>query len=268
MSNLPITSREYKLMLNVDRFKERKQGCEIFLGLIDFLITKEGGEITERQIKEEPRLTGYLDTPDLAMRQQGFSLRLREGTGATPDFQVNLKYRAPDRYLSAARDISSSKTDDIKFEEDILPPFVSKYSHSNTVKFDTKPDLDRMKQVIELFPGLAKLNINGNTPVTTIKNFIAVEVVRKLCKFRFGTAPAVKSSLSFWYLTRDENVWPLVAEFSFVYEASDQTDLDRLENFPIETVDGTDRFFSALRNQAGWLDPNGTTKTAFAIEVL
>lgn len=269
MSNLPVTSREYKLMLNVDRFKEREQGCKIFFGLVDFLIAKEGGEITEKQTKEERRLTSYRDTPDLALRQQGFSLRLREAVDASSDFQINLKYRAPDRYLSARQDMSSSKPDDPKFEEDILPPFVSKYSHSNTVKFGTKPELYHMQQVVGLFPGLAKLNINGNTPVTTIKNFIAVEVVRKLCKFRFGTAPAVKSSLSFWYLTAEENVWPMVAEFSFVYEASGgQAHPDKLENFPFETVDGADRFFGALRNQAGWLDPNGTTKTAFAIDVL
>ena len=77
-ANFPVTSREYKLMLNVDRFKDRIQGCETFLKLIDFLITKEGGTNIERQDKEDKRQTSYLDTEQLALSQRGFALRLRE----------------------------------------------------------------------------------------------------------------------------------------------------------------------------------------------
>lgn len=123
-----------------------------------------------------------------------------------------------------------------------------------------------MEQVVEISPALSKLEIPGNTPVITIKNFVAIEVVRKLRKFRFGSDVPVKSSLSCWYLTADENAWPLIAELSFVCEASPQTSQDLLENFPFDTVQGAGRLFSALQNQAGWLDPNGTTKTAFALE--
>jgi hypothetical protein len=32
ISNRPVTSREYKLMLNVDRFKDQEQASERFLG--------------------------------------------------------------------------------------------------------------------------------------------------------------------------------------------------------------------------------------------
>jgi hypothetical protein len=56
-TNFPVTSREYKLMLNTDRFKDRAQGSKVFLELIDFLITKEGGTVIERQDKEERRRT-------------------------------------------------------------------------------------------------------------------------------------------------------------------------------------------------------------------
>ncbi len=42
-SNYPVTSREYKLMLNVDRFMDRDRGAQVFLGLIEFLIKKAGG---------------------------------------------------------------------------------------------------------------------------------------------------------------------------------------------------------------------------------
>jgi len=265
-SDLPVTSREYKLMLNVDRFKDRQQGVEAFSRIVGFLAGKEGGEITEPQDTEEKRITSYLDTPELALRQQGFSLRLRDETGSDGGFQVNLKYRASDRYLSASRDLSASEKGKPKFEEDILPPFVSKFSHSMTIKKKTTPELSSIEQVSALFPGLALLGIDGKTVVKTIKNFSAVEIVRDFCKIKFGRARAVKASLSFWYLPGNENNWPLVAEFSFDYEAT--VSENGLESYPTELVEATNRFFSALQNQAGWVDLNGTTKTAFALDVL
>ena len=269
ISNLPITSREYKLMLNADRFKDRDQGCQVFLGLIDFLIRKEGGNILEKQDKEEKRQTSYLDTPELALHQHGFALRLRKEAKAEDGFQLNLKYRASDRYFSAAQDLSSPQADKTKFEEDILPPFVSKFSHSSSIKTKTMPDLSSMVRVAFLFPGLEKLNIDGDTAVKTVNDFKATEVVRKLCKFQFGEPPIIKASLSFWYLTEDENSWPLVGEFSFDYdELDDETGGDRLETYPSPVVRGTNRFFNAVQSQAGWLDLNRTTKTAFALEVL
>ena len=50
--NRPITSREYKLMLNTDRFKDREEGIEVFLRLIELLIKKEGGTIKKIQNKK------------------------------------------------------------------------------------------------------------------------------------------------------------------------------------------------------------------------
>src|SRR5262245_18686098 len=95
-SNHPVTSREYKLMLNTDRFKDRAAGADRFFELIELLITKSGGTITEKQTKEERRQTSYLDTPQFALRQSGFALRLRE---EPEGFQLNLKYRGADRYI-------------------------------------------------------------------------------------------------------------------------------------------------------------------------
>ncbi|MGH9427072.1 MAG: hypothetical protein ACRD2L_12315, partial [Terriglobia bacterium] len=157
--NRAVTSREYKLMLNTDRFKDRNQGAQIFFSLTDFLIGKERGTI-ETQSKEERRITSYLDTAELALRQQGFALRLREEDHA---FQVNLKYRASDRYIAAAQDLSSTQPAVPKFEEDILPPFTSKFSNSSTIETNSAPDLSSMEKVAALFPGLKKLDIDSDT---------------------------------------------------------------------------------------------------------
>jgi hypothetical protein len=263
VSNQPVTSREYKLILNSDRFRVRDKGAEVFLNLIDFLIRKQGGSIVEKQDKEERRHTSYLDTPEFALRQSGFSLRLRE---ESKGFQINLKYRGADRYISAAQHVSSSKQGKIKFEEDILPPFVSKFSHSNSVETDTKPDFETIKDVATVFPGIASLGIDKDTPVKTANEFRALEVVRKLCKFQFGETEIIKASLSFWYLV-DDTDWPLIGEFSFDFDAAENTEGD-LEKYSLEVVEGAKGLFSAVQLQTGWLDFNTTTKTAFALEVL
>jgi len=263
VSNQAVTSREYKLMLNSDRFRDRSKGSERFLNLIEFLIHKQGGVIIEKQDNEERRNTSYLDTPQFALRQSGFSLRLREEANG---FQINLKYRGADRYISAAQDVSGPDKGKIKFEEDILPPFVSKFSHSNSVKTDTKPQLETIKDVVSLFPGIARLGIDENTPVKTANDFNALEVVRKLCKFQFDETETIKASLTFWYLGVDTD-WPLIGEFSFDYDAGENDESD-LEKYSLKVVEGAKGLFSVVQNQTGWLDFTGTTKTAFALEVL
>jgi uncharacterized protein YjbK len=269
-SNRPVTSREYKLMLNMDRFKDREQASQEFLSLLDFLVRKEGGRVVEEQHEEERRQTSYLDTPERALHQQGFALRLREEEDDNEEgFQINLKYRASDRYISAAQDLSSPQEGKTKFEEDILPPFVSKFSHSTSIETDEDPELGTMEKVMDLFPGLRELDIDENTPVETVNDFKVLEVDRKLCKLKFDDAPIIKASLSFWYLTEEEDEWPLVGEFSFDYDIVDNgADEDELEMYPRQVVEGANRLFNALQKQEGWLNFSTTTKTAFAFEGL
>jgi hypothetical protein len=275
ISNRPVTSREYKLMLNVDRFKDREQASQEFLSLLDFLVRKEGGSVVEEENdeernEEEKRKTSYLDTPERALHQQGFALRLREEDDDDEEgFQINLKYRAPDRYISAAQDLSSPQDSKTKFEEDILPPFVSKFSHSTSIETDEDPELDTMNKVMDLFPGLRELDIDENTPVETVNDFKVLEVDRKLCKLKFDDAPIIKASLSFWYLTEEEDEWPLVGEFSFDYDVPDNgAEEDKLEMYPRQVVEGANRLSNALQKQEGWLSFSTTTKTAFAFEGL
>ena len=269
ISNRPVTSREYKLMLNMDRFKDREQASQEFLSLLSFLVRKEGGRVVEEQNEEERRQTSYLDTPEGALHQQGFALRLREEDDGEEGFQINLKYRASDRYISAAQDLSTPQEGKTKFEEDILPPFISKFSHSISIETDTAPELGTMNKVMDLFPGLRELDIDENTPVETVNDFKVLEVDRKLCKLKFDDAPIIKASLSFWYLTEEEDEWPLVGEFSFDYDIPDSgADEDKLETYPLQVVEGANRLFNALQKQEGWLSFSTTTKTAFAFEGL
>jgi hypothetical protein len=51
MANRPVTSREYKLMLNTDRFQDRSRGTEVFFDLLSFLIKKEGVRSSRRRTR-------------------------------------------------------------------------------------------------------------------------------------------------------------------------------------------------------------------------
>ena len=133
--NHPVTSREYKLILQADRFKDRAEGSAIFWELVEALLLQAGGQIHERQNEEMLRRTWYLDTPDLDLRSHNLNLRVREEMDEQKKYKVTLKYRGPDRYLSAAQDISSPEKGETKFEEDVLPSFISKFSHSTSLKF-------------------------------------------------------------------------------------------------------------------------------------
>lgn len=295
-SNLPVTSREYKLMLNPDRFRERDTGVRAFLELVRFLVEKKVGgrymvqeELKAKDVPPISRITTYLDTPEMALRERGWILRARDdrripkpGEPEKRDASLNLKYRGADRYLSAVRNVGGPK--DGKFEEDILPPFRSNFSRSNTLKSDEPRVIRTMDDVVALFPGLHELGIAGATPIEIANGFKAQELVLHVGGIDFGDEEPVKMSLSFWYLLESRQDWPMVGEFSFDYDAlkakekKDGKDGEKkddekkegdevllLEQFPQATVKGTHEFFRALQLQAGWLDLSGTTKSAFAL---
>lgn len=298
--NKPVTSREFKLMLNVSRFEDRDEGSQAFWNLVKFLADKSGGTIINepdasldgRLKQEEKRKTYYLDTKGMNLRQHSFSLRIREEAAGDKRFQINLKCRASDRYFAATRNLSTTLSGAKgKFEEDIMPPFSSKFSISSTIKTDSLPELSRISDLQVIFPGLESLNLPVNLPLEIVSDFTAHEVVRKIGIFQFGDPSEVKASLSFWYLLENETDWPLVAEFSFDYDrlkpanedknqgekkqeqAKKETEKDkkednRLEEYPVSVVQGTSKFFASLQNQSGWVNLTATTKTAFALDSL
>ena len=283
-TNRTVTSREYKLMLRADHFRDRRRGADAFWSLVSFLIQeRQGNEVYREQDEELRRLTWYLDTPGTELRKHGFVLRVREESDADEPFKVTLKYRAPDRYVAAGKDLSCRekiKKKNDKFEEDILPPFISKFSRSVAFRAKELPVLETMEQVKDLFPRLAELQIPPDTPVGAVNGFQAHEVAHRIGQLGFVRMPEIRAAaepdfivkccLTFWYLLGEDDEWPLAAEFSFDYDLpkADREHRDRLERFPPKVVAGTNLLFRSLQKQTGWLDRTGTTKTAYAFDAL
>lgn len=289
--NRPVTSREYKLMLAVDRFRDQNEGAREFWQLVEFLAQRQRVRVdgdeelasveVEDQVDEavEKRNVYYLDTQGLAFRRNGFILRVREepDKAESERFKITLKYRAADRYVSAFQDLDvprdqqDGRVVESKFEEDVIPPFTSKFSQSTAIKQAAGPRINDVKDVLKLFPGLKDLEIPKGLPVEIVKNFTAYEVFRKAGKIKFGKGPKVKAALSFWYLRKKRDGRPVTAEFSFDYDCSKPEDNDsaeQLEQFPAHIVEGSNGLFQSLQKQSGWVNFASTTKTAYAYDAL
>lgn len=287
LTNRPITSREYKLLLNTERFRDRLAGAGLFWDLLKFLVTNQGNSVIpdnddpDKDV-EKTRTTWYLDTPGFELRRADITLRVRDRPSSKKRYKLTLKYRAPDRYSAAARDVRCTRDvddEDIKFEEDVIPPFVSKFAYSVSFKSKELFIPETIADVIDLFPGLESYSIPRSTPIHKVNGFEAHEVMHYIGKLKLDKMPTlrsarelprfvVKTALSHWYLRADENDYPLVTEFSFDFDAEGQDDDDRLERFPPTVVAGANRLFRDVQNQAGWLSQFGTTKTAYVFEVL
>ena len=291
-TNRPITSREYKLLLNTERFRDRIAGAKLFWRMLEFLVRNQDNEVIPnsadpKKDQVERRTTWYLDTPGYELQRVNVTLRVRDEFEAETEgkkrYKVTLKYRAPDRYTAAGSDLSCSekiKKDDLKFEEDVTPPFASKFSYSASFKTNELPRILEMQDVVDIFPGLAQCDIHGKTPIQIVNGFRAHEVMHYIGKLKLDKMPAtralelpdfvVKVALSHWYLLDNEDDYPLVTEFSFGFDATagDDKEDDRLEKFPPTVVAGANRLFRDVQNQAGWLSPFGLTKTAYLFEVL
>lgn len=256
-----ITSREYKLILSADRFRDRSFGSEALQEVAVLLLEKNGARV-KTQSAEETRRTWYLDTADFDLRHAGYILRIRY-EDEDRKYKIALKHRTRDRLLAGDADVSSTAPKDKpKFEEDLLPPFRSIFSRSNAFKDRTLPDLDTVKDAEDVFPGLKKLAIPGKTKLEKVNGFEAQEIFRKLAKAEFDKDTEVKIGLSFWYPqgSKTDRQWPLIAECAFDFDA------EKKGNFDLKTVRGANGFFRSLQNQPGWLNLAGTTKTRFAYE--
>jgi hypothetical protein len=69
---------------------------------------------------------------------------------------------------------------------------------------------------------------------------------------------------------KEDDELPLIAEFSFDYDALDENagHSGDLEQFPRQLVTGASRLFLELQEHTSWVLASSTTKTAFALEAL
>ena len=246
-SNRPIDSREFKLMLKTTEFIDRIAGIKNVSNILQSQIENQNGEFKE-DIEDSERQTWYLDTSRYDLNAKKFLFRIR-GEKKANLFNVTLKCRHPDRYASAQHNLSSPiKHIKIKFEEDILSPFVSKFSLSGEFQEEQKPKIDTIKDLETVFPGIKSLDIPSTELLRKVNNFEAMEVAYKIGKVTFKHEKDVKTYLNFWYLSNEKKT-PVIVEFTFNYSAKETNNSHGmvLEEFPRSLIKECDELYMSLQ---------------------
>jgi hypothetical protein len=248
-------------MLKPSEFNDLGKGIDKILDIIELQIGQD--VLLKKDIKEQKRRkTWYLDTSNFDLNAKKFLLRIREEEGCG-EYDTTLKCRHPDRYMSASYDLSSpTKNLQIKFEEDITIPFVSKFSLSASFKENKMSALRNFNDLKHIFPNLNVNNISESESLKKVNNFEPNEISYKIGTIEFTNKKNVNLYINLWYLTYgDKKTTPLIVEFTFDYGAKDQSGKNRmlLEDFPHSIVRKADKFYLLLQKQK-IADPN-TTKT-------
>lgn len=267
MSKVKVNSREYKLMLKANRFAgDEKQvlqsaaqfwaDCTKTMGPVVLGLLGDLNKIHAR------RVIRFYDTPDRRLNDNLYIVRERAALdGSTRE--ITLKYRHPDRYVAAHRDMRSALNGQVKtkFEEDIKPPFQQLYSFSTTVQVPADQKLAKVKHVANLFPGFkaAFRDFAADEPLAVVEDFTARELVIGGGWLYLGKRYDVRAScvLVVWHDHLKEGGIPAVAEFSFKYG-------DKGEAYGGGTVRRAYDAFQTLQSQMPeWTDKDSKTKTAF-----
>ncbi len=246
-----LDSREFKLMLNVDRFTDRERGIHSFWTLIEFMVKRLGGDTEPLHKEMRSRRVWFIDTPNFGLRKAGWVLRYRVEGGQR---KVTLKFRNPDRYIVAERDLRATVKAEDKFEQDIVPRFASKFSQSASIK--KKINFEHMDDLYKIFPNTG-IDIRKEAPLKVVNQFKASETILDIGKIVLPNFPKVKARFTFWNFANDV---PLLSEFSWGYQVED-------ERFPVEGVMILNKLFASLQRSADWLSLITPTKTAYAYEV-
>lgn len=276
--NRPVTTREYKLMINTKDFKEREKGLQNFSDIIEkqieLLNARDGTREAhfEKEIKGQKRRTWYLDTESFELNTHKFLLRIRYES-KDDEYIIDLKCRNPDRYIAASYDLSSIVKDNIKikFEEDIVPPFTSKFSLSASFKMKEEPKLGSFRELKSIFPGLNQLDIDEGEHLKKVNNFEAREISCKIGKIKFREGKTDDVSLNFWYSSNEgKKEIPVIVEFAFDYDANERNTANGmssfLEEFPNPMVTGTNAFYLTLQNEKFVDHKIAKTKTEYAYQ--
>ena len=273
--NRSLDSREFKLILKPMIFRDRNEGIRKLQKIIQSKVDMLSGNFKpETDIISKFRRTYYLDTINHKLKSKNFFLRIRQNKESSK-YTITLKCRHPDRYISALYDLSSPTIQKSKFEEDIIAPHISKFSISAEFEEDQEPEINSLKDLRKIFPGLREHDL-GDEKIEKVNNFEAKEISVDLGKITYDNKKdendKIKTSLNFWYLPHDEGI-PLIVEFTYDYSANkekkgenDKKDKKKIsiEEFSVPLVRNTYEFYRSLQENREIVDlKSSKTKTEF-----
>lgn len=269
MKRRDVTSREYKVMLQPDRFpgaeEEARPQVDRFWTEVSRLLQPldipTSGAFD--RVKAHRRIR-FFDTVDHSLNGRRYVFRERIDID-TDEREVTLKFRHPDRYVAQDRNMEGRAHGDTrtKFEEDVKPPFVSVFSYSTTVTVDADHALAAVQHVAELFPGLSDelKGVPEDAGLSVVRDFTARELVLTGATMLLGKRDIeAECAMVIWHDNEDPATPPVVAEFSFKYG-------DDEEDYQGSVARDAHDVLRAIHTDLGdWVHPEPRTKTVFVYE--
>lgn len=213
--------------------------------------------------KSNIRKTWYLDTKkDELYKKNLFLLRIREEYDRDAEnvkgYHVTFKNRHPDRLIAASYDVSShkeisnldlKKKPEIKFEEDIVTPFVSKFSSSVKMEFQSLPILTTYQHIEWILPNL-HLNIPSERNLSIVNGFVAYEISYTLGRLRFNNGDEARVQYSLWFESKRKKT-PIIAEFDIDIEANEKEKSGKnlIEGFSVPLLNSIYSIYQSLQKE-------------------
>jgi hypothetical protein len=122
-------------------------------------------------------------------------------------YDITLKCRHPDRYISASYDLSHPadyhrlKFKGFKLEEDITTPFYRKFSSQTKFEDHKKPKLKTFQDIVSIYPNPKSLSIAPDKNLKKVNKFVAKEIFYNLGDIVFPDGNKIVSEMSMWYLS-------------------------------------------------------------------
>ncbi len=190
-----LNSKEYKLMLKVEIFKDKDKGIEKVIDIIKSKVKDQKGTFTEEYIpNDKSKKVWYLDTKNHELyKNNGLLTRVKENQDKTK-YNVEFKIRNSDKSIASSYDLSNPeksinyqfKEEKHKFEEDITTPFKSIYSESAEFKYKDISNLEKYKDIKSIYPSLDLKMSDKKEDLLKVNDFKATENNPILGKIEFA----------------------------------------------------------------------------------
>lgn len=260
-ANPDVTSREYKITLDTQRFTFANEYQAVSALIDDARQAVE--QAIDRDVRGTPTLAHqrsvqYFDVPgQCTLNRLGFSFRERIEDRQS---EATLKFRSADRYIADFEDVSSpDKSADSKLEADIgaddSGALCIAYGHST--KVDNTRTINKINDIDAYFPGFAADHpLDEDLALAPVAGLLVHERVYKNVEIDLGQFDA-EISVTLWYReTPAGNDAPIIAELSFRYE-------DPSADYSRKVVNRAKTAFDALQHLSGWPASRQIGKTRF-----
>jgi hypothetical protein len=255
-------AREYKIMLQATLFHRWKRGLSQFESELSELLAnvlfQHPASTTEFAFHpKRRRAIEFLDTPDLRLRHASLLLRKRTRVQNPDRSELTLKRRSPDFCIALQGDPFANQEFNArsKLEEDIVAPFISRFSKSTTVPWRGQAPTT-LANAARIFPVLQDI-APRKTPLLTVHGNGVHETVLE------GPSVSIEGVAATWALIvwrrgspktpRDQRVCAVELSFRIPLSSS------------IVGSNAAHRYLDLYQSlqRMDWIDPNARTKTAY-----